>query len=84
MRLHSDALGRCALEEPRARPRFIRGLPVAIPSLPQAAYRLLLELLWREPSFCYYTLPYFHTNGYISLLVCDGGRNATQEESADG
>ena len=72
--LRSDALGRAVLEEPRVIPRRLRGLPVVIPWLPPAAYRLLLELLWRDQAFCHLTLPYFHTNGYISLLACDGGR----------
>ena len=51
MRCRSDALGRSALEEPRGIPRRLRGLPVVIPWLPPAAYRLLLEFLWGDRPF---------------------------------
>ena len=81
----SDALGRSALEEHRAPPRVLRGLFVLIPTLPQAAYRLLVDLLWREPAFNYLTLPYWHPNGYVSLLLtADGEAENEQEEPKAG
>ena len=80
MRSFPDALGRSALEEPRRIPRRICGLPVAVPLLPSAAYRLLLELLWRDSSFCHLTVPYFHASGHVSLLVCDGGQSQEEKE----
>ena len=80
MRSFPDALGRSALEGPRRIPRRICGLPVAVPLLPPAAYRLLLELLWRDSSFCHLTVPYFHASGHVSLLVCDGGQSQEEKE----
>ena len=80
MRSFPDALGRSALEEPRRIPPRLCGLPVAVPLLPSAAYRLLLELLWRDSSFCHLTVPYFHASGHVSLLVCDGGRSQEEKE----
>ena len=82
----SDALGRSALEEDRAAPsRVLRGLFVLIPTLPQAAYRRLVDFLWREPTFCYLTLPYWQPNGYVSLLLtADGEAENEQEEPKAG
>ena len=65
-------------------PRVRSGLAVIIPLLPQAAYKLLLEFLWRDQAFCYLVLPRWHPNGYISLLLTSDGEAETVQEKSKG
>ncbi len=79
----SDALGRWAQEEepPRPPPRTLRGLQVIAPYLPQQAYRLIIDYLAREYSFCHLVAPCFHRCSRVSLLlICPHGAAEAKQE----
>ena len=46
-------------------------LHLLIPLLPASAYRLLLDFLRFDYSFCHYAIPYFKSFGYVTLYLAD-------------
>jgi hypothetical protein len=47
----------------------MENLDLLIPCLPQAAWRLLLEMLQCDCGFCQAAVPYFHACGYVALYI---------------
>ena len=50
-------------------PDALASLDLFIPSLPAAAWRLLLELLQCDRGFCHAVVPTFHASGQVTLYL---------------
>ena len=50
-------------------PAPLEHLDVLIPVLPQAAWRLLIDLLKCDRGFCHAVVPYFHNLGQVTAYI---------------
>ena len=46
---------------------------ILIPWMPQHAYRILIDLLGLDTTFCNHVIPYFHNQGLVTLYIHEGG-----------
>ena len=50
-------------------PDALASLDLCIPSLPAAAWRLLIEMLKCDRGFCHAVVPAFHASGQVTLYL---------------
>ena len=59
-------------------------MDVFIPSLPSAAWRLLLEMLEYDRGFCYAVVPHFRACGYVTLYISRKPLHTLRSEQPKG
>ena len=62
----------------------IIAMDLLIPSLPSAAWRLLLEMLECDRGFCHAVVPYFRACGYVTLYISRKPLHTLRSEQPKG